>query len=64
MERRARKIGGIEIFEYTRPDGTVDHRVDVFGNLNGLDIKLGLTMDDVRDFFSKSQRKRLKAVRG
>lgn len=61
-----RKLGSIELYEYDRPDGSVDHRLDITGNLKGVDVKFGVTMDKVRDFFNKGltrQQKPLKAVK-
>lgn len=60
-----KKLGSIELFEVSRPDGSIDHRLDITGNMKGMDIKFGLTMDKVRDFFSRGvpARNQLKAVK-
>ena len=64
-EMAEKRLGSIELYEINRPDGSTDHRLDVTGNFKGMDIKFGLTMDTVRDFFTRGvpAKKQLQAVK-
>lgn len=66
--KNEKRLGCIELFEYQRPDGTIDHRIDITGEVKGMEMRLGVTVDQVRGFFSKTSRpqqpvKKLKAVK-
>lgn len=64
--KNEKRLGCIELFEFTTPEGTVDHRIDITGEMKGMEMKFGITLDQVRGFFSKGNQRpqrRLSAVK-
>jgi hypothetical protein len=50
-----RLIFGMNVYEVDMPDGSVDHKIEVNGNLGGLNLQFSSTVDQIRDFFTKKR---------